>query len=150
MSTNDIHTTFYQKDDDTFSLEPGTMLAGKYRLIQQIGRGGMGIVWAVEEKAANRKVVLKFVPPDVRKFDDAVEQLKESFQKIHELHHQHICPALTLDEEQGIGYFHVMKWLDGETLDQYVKRTAGRGQPLPIDEVIRIVVMFHLWKTRRL
>ena len=135
----DIHATFYQEDDYTLSLKPGTLLAGKYRLIKEIGRGGMGVVWSAEETKAARKVVLKFVPPDVQKFGDAVGQLKESFQKIHELHHQHICPVLTLDEEQGVGYFHVMKWLDGETLDQYVKRTVGRGQPLPFDEVLQVL-----------
>jgi len=72
-------------------LESGTVL-GKYRLIKQIGRGGMGVVWSAEEKAAERKVVLKFVPHEVKNFESAVAQLKASFKKIHELQHQHICP----------------------------------------------------------
>ena len=141
----DIHKTFDElpEDEPTASLEAGTTLTGKYRLIEEIGRGGMGVVWAAEEMTAQRtvlrKVVLKFVPPDVKKFEEAVAQLRTSFQKIHELHHQHICPVLTLDEEPDIGYFHVMKWLGGETLDQYIGKTVGENQPLPLEEALRFL-----------
>jgi len=136
----DLYKTFDQPDDELVAaLEPGTLLANRYRLLQQIGRGGMGVVWSAEEKLADRKVVLKFVPHDLKNFETAVAQLKESFKKIHELQHQYICPIYTLEEDDYRGYYLVMKWLDGETLDQYIVRTAGRGQPLPLEMVLRIL-----------
>jgi len=139
-TTEDKFKTFDQPDDEPATvLEPGTLLANRYRLLQQIGRGGMGVVWSAEEKQAGRKVVLKFVPHDLKNFETAVAQLKESFKKIHELHHQHICPTYTLEEDNHLGYYLVMKWLNGETLDQYIERTAGRKQPLPFEETLRIL-----------
>lgn len=136
----DINQTFGQPDEEPSALlAPETILANRYRLLKQIGRGGMGVVWAAEEIKAERKVVLKFVPSELKNFESAVAQLKESFKKIHELSHQHICPVYTLEEEPLLGYYHVMKWLDGETLDQYIVRTVGRRQPLPMNDVPRIL-----------
>jgi len=126
-------------DEPVVSLKPDMMLANRYRLIEEIGRGGMGVVWKAEERTAERNVVLKFVPHEIKNFADGVEQFKVSFKTIHELQHPHICPVYTLEEDLSLGCYHVMKWLDGETLDQYVNRTVGKRQPLPFDEVLRIL-----------
>ena len=131
--------TFNEPDEPAIRLEPETILAHRYRLVKQIGRGGMGVVWKAEEFKAGRQVVLKFVPHDLKNFESAVAQLKESFTKIHELQHQHICPVYTLEEDTTLGYYHVMKWLDGETLDEYVVRVAGRQKSLPMEDVLRIL-----------
>jgi len=136
---NNRGATIGTSDEPENALEPGVTLAGRYELIKQIGRGGMGVVWSAEDKTAERKVVLKFVPREIEKFEEAVAQLKSSFNKIHDLHHPHVCPVYTLENDWEHGYYHVMKWLDGETLDQYVVRTVGRQQPLPLDEVLRIL-----------
>ena len=132
----DPFKTYDQPDDEPVaSLVPDEILAGRYRLIKQIGRGGMGVVWSSYETTAERKVVLKFVPSEVKNFESAVAQLKASFKKIHELQHQHICPVYTLEEDFSLGYYHAMKWLDGETLDQYILERT----PLPMDKVLRIL-----------
>jgi len=140
-TNEDPYKTIEQPDEEPAAiLEPGTILGNRYELIKQIGRGGMGVVWSAQDRTANRKVVLKFVPSELKNFETAVAQLKDSFSKIHELQHQHICPVYTLEEEFSLGYFHVMKWLEGETLDQYVVRTVGRQQPLPLEEVLQILL----------
>ena len=126
-------------EEPAFVLQSGNVLANKYRLIEKIGQGGMGVVWSAEDTIAERKVVLKFVPSELKNFESAVAQLKKSFQKIHELQHPHICPVYTLEEEFSLGYYHTMKWLDGETLDKYVIRTVGRENPLPLGETLRIL-----------
>ena len=115
------------------------LAGGRYRLIEEIGRGGMGVVWSAEDLTAERKVVLKFVPRKLDGFESAIAQAKASFQKIHELQHQHICPVYALEKDLTFGYYIVMKWLDGETLEQYVVRTVGGNQPLPRDEMTRIL-----------
>lgn len=135
----DHYKTFELPDEPAAALESGATLARRYRLIEQIGRGGMGVVWSAYETTAERKVVLKFAPSELKNFASAVAQIKESFNKIHRLHHQHICPVYTLEEDFSLGYYHVMKWLNGETLDQYIERTVGRRQPLSFDEVLRIL-----------
>ena len=132
-------TTFNPQDEPAYSLTPGTMLKGGYQLIERIGSGGMGVVWSAYELTAERKVALKFVPHEVKNFAVAVAQLKASFQKIHALQDRHICPVYTLEEDPSFGYYHVMKWLDGETLDKYILRTVGPQQPLPLEEVVRIL-----------
>ena len=126
-------------DEPVFILKLGRILANKYCLIEKIGQGGMGVVWSAEDTIAERKVVLKFVPSELKNFESAVAQLKESFQKIHELQHQHICPVYTLEEEFSLGYYLTMKWFNGETLDNYIVRTVGRENPLPLEETLRIL-----------
>ena len=135
MTEIDPFKTYDEPDEPAATLEPGTILANRYELIQQVGRGGMGVVWSAKDKTAERKVVLKFVPSEVKNFETAVAQLKASFKKIHELQHQHICPVYTLEEDVSLGYYHAMKWLDGVTLDQYILDRT----PLPLDEVLRIL-----------
>ena len=64
----------------------------------------MGVVWSAWDKTTERRVALKFVPHDLKNFENAVTQLKASFNKIHELQHQHICSVYTLEEDFSLGY----------------------------------------------
>jgi len=133
-------STFDGPDEPAGKLEPGMLLAGgRYQLIGQIGRGGMGVVWSAQDLVADRKVVLKFVPRELKNFDSAVAEVKDSFQRVHALQHQHICPVYGLEDDRALGYFLVMKWLDGETLDKHVVRKwipQGQRQAnsMPLDD----------------
>ena len=140
-----IGSTTFVGFGEPVRLEPGLLLAdGRYRLISEIGHGGMGVVWSAQDLTSDRKVVLKFVPREINHFESAVAQLKASFQKVHELHHQHICPIYGLEEDRSFGYYLVMRWLDGETLDQYVSRILkpqfqDHPNPMPLSDVLRIL-----------
>jgi len=140
---NDITTVFYEPMAKTGkspgSLVPGMVLNGKYELLEQIGRGGMGVVWKAQAKVADRLVALKFVPKELKRFDAEMERVRTSFKKIHALNHQWICPIYGLEDGGEFGYYLVMKYLEGETLDSFVLRKDPKRQGLPIDIVVAII-----------
>jgi serine/threonine protein kinase len=135
-----------ESDKPMSVLEPGTTLAGRYKLLRELGRGAMGVVWSAEDKTAERKVVLKFVMlsdafganADSTRVQ-AIASLKENFKKIHKLHHQHICPVYTLEEDSTLGYYQVMKFLDGVSLDQFIGQSTPQQRSLPFEETLRIL-----------
>jgi len=126
-------------DELTVVLSPGMILNNKYELIAQVGGGGMGVIWKAKDKVADRLVALKFVPTDLRRFDTEMDRLRMSFRKVHALNHQWICPHYGLEDGGEVGYYLVMKYLEGETLNSYVMRTDPQRKVLPPDQVVAIL-----------
>jgi serine/threonine protein kinase len=87
------------------TLKPGTVLNDKYELLEQIGRGGMGVVWKAHDRVADRLVALKFVPNDLKRYEEEMQRMKAAFQKVHALHHQTICPVHSLEDGGTLGYW---------------------------------------------
>jgi|GEM_PF-1028228 len=121
------------------SLTPGTVIGGKYELLEQIGRGAMGVVWKASDKVGRRLVALKFVPKEVSRFETEMQRVLATFSKVHALHHQAICPIYSLEDGGQLGYYLVMKYLEGETLDAYVLRKASQSETLPLNQVVALL-----------
>ena len=96
-----------------------SVLSGNFRLEQQLGRGGMGEAWKAYDLTAERYVVLKFVPKEIQHVKAAMDGMRDSFKKVHELQHQHICPVYGLFNDPEHGIYLVMKFIDGMPLDEY-------------------------------
>jgi len=125
--------------DSRDRLAAGTVLGGDYELVQQLGRGGMGVVWEAKELAADRLVALKFVPRDLQRFETEMQRVRQTFTKIHTLQHQHICPMYGLKNDPQLGYYLVMKWLTGVSLDVYVTRFASDRHRLAPQQTLAIL-----------
>jgi serine/threonine-protein kinase len=140
---NDINQTlggFSEFEDDSRDkLVPGTVLGGDYELVRQLGRGGMGVVWEAKELAADRLVALKFVPRDLQRFEAEMQRVRQTFNKIHALQHQHICPLYGLKNDPQLGYYLVMKWLTGMSLDAYLMQYASENKGLSPQQVLAIL-----------
>ncbi|MDR2170505.1 MAG: serine/threonine protein kinase [Planctomycetaceae bacterium] len=124
---------------DEGSYKPGTILGGSFRLERLLGRGGMGEAWKAFDQVANRQVVVKFVPKEVQNVKRAVEMVRDSFQRIHSLQHQHICPVYSLSNDAEHGLFVVMKYVNGVTLDEYRKRQIEKYGGVPTNELMDIL-----------
>ncbi|MDO4551672.1 MAG: serine/threonine-protein kinase, partial [Planctomycetia bacterium] len=112
----------YEMDAELQELVSGMILAEKYRLENQAGQGGMGVVWKAFDVVGERNVALKFVPKEIRHNEDAMHQVKETFKTIQALNHQYICPVYALEKDAKFGYYVVMKWLKGMTLAEFRKQ----------------------------
>jgi len=134
----DIYAT-YVPDEEPTDLQPEMTLEGGYTLIKQIGAGAMGVVWQAHDRDGDRLVALKFVPKECSRFKDEIERLRKSFSKIHALNHQSICPIYGLKEDSEFGFFLVMKFLDGETLDAHRLRKDPKGNGLPLEQVLALL-----------
>ncbi len=118
---------------------PGSVLAGKFKLEKQLGRGGMGEAWKAYDTLAERHVVLKFVPKEIQHIKAAIDSVKDSFKKVHALQHQHICPVYDLFQDEGHGLCLVMKFIDGMPLDEFIRKRIEKGGKMSFVDAVQIL-----------
>jgi len=103
------------------------ILAGRYSIERELGRGGMGIVLLARDVALDRLVAIKLLPPELAESKEVRDRFLSEARTAAGLSHPHIVPIHSV-EEQGQFVFFVMGYVDGETLRQRVER-AGPLSP---------------------
>jgi len=93
----------------------------QYDITRLLGRGGMGAVYHAHERALDRPVAIKVLPPDVAGTTDARERFLREARTAAKLTHPNIVPLHTFGETNGLMYF-VMGYVDGESLEQRLRR----------------------------
>lgn len=97
------------------------MLIAHYRIIRKLGAGGMGEVYLAEDSKLDRKVAIKFLPPESTADEQAKKRLVREARAAAKLDHPNICSIHEVSEEQGRSFI-VMQYVEGETLDTRMKR----------------------------
>jgi serine/threonine-protein kinase len=103
------------------------ILAGRYSIERELGRGGMGIVLLARDVALDRLVAIKLLPPELASVDEVRDRFLSEARTAAGLSHPHIVPIHSVDD-RGRFVFFVMGYVDGETLRQRVER-AGPLSP---------------------
>ena len=106
---------------------------GPYRIINQIGKGGMANVYRAYQPSVDRYVAIKVLPTQLAESKEFATRFHQEARIIAMLEHPHILPVFDYGESDGVAYF-VMRYLDAGTLKD--KMEAGR--PLPLNEIDRI------------
>jgi TolB-like protein/tRNA A-37 threonylcarbamoyl transferase component Bud32 len=114
-------------------LKPGRLIAGKYRIIEEIGQGGMGIVYKAEDLKLKRCVALKFLPPHLMDSSELKERFLIEAQAAAALSHPNICVIHEVGESEDRPYI-AMEYVEGETL-----RDRVRKGPLQPEEAVDLV-----------
>lgn len=112
-------------------LQPGQML-GPYRIINQIGQGGMATVYKAYQPSMDRNVAIKVLPGQLAESAEFVQRFQQEARIIANLEHPHILPVFDFGESEGVTYF-VMRFLEGGTLKDRMK-----DGPLSWDEIDRL------------
>ncbi len=122
-----------------FSIDGFTpQVLGDYRIIREIGRGGMGIVCEAEQVSLGRRVALKLLPPHVAKDAHALLRFRREARSAARLHHTNIVPVFEIGHHQGL-HFYAMQFIHGQGLDEVItelsrvrRLAASRGlRPRP-------------------
>lgn len=112
-------------------LQPGQML-GPYRIINQIGQGGMATVYKAYQLSMDRNVAIKVLPGQLAESAEFIQRFQQEARIIANLEHPHILPVFDFGESDGVTYF-VMRFLEGGTLKDRMK-----DGPLSWDEIDRL------------
>lgn len=121
--------------DVTMGGPNGTLLAGRYRVVKQLGQGGMGSVWLAEDtKLDGFKVAIKMLPSVLVNNKRAYRQLKAEALVSLRLSHPNIATVRSFEEEGG-NPFLVVDYIEGQTLDDYI---CDRGV-LSEEDVVRLL-----------
>ncbi len=113
----------------------GMMLANRYRVVRQLGQGGMGSVWLAEDtQLDNKSFAIKMLPRILVSKRRAFRQLKDEALMAMKLTHTNIVTLRAFEESHGSPFL-VMDYIDGRTLDDYL---ADEGK-LTEDETLRIL-----------
>lgn len=92
---------------------------GEYRILSEIGRGGMGIVYEAEQESLSRRVALKVLPRQAMLEEKHVLRFKREARLAAKLHHTNIVPVFGVGEAEGL-YFYVMQRINGVGLDRII------------------------------
>ena len=110
---------------------------GDYRMIREIGRGGMGVVYEAEQESLGRRVAVKVLPHSAQLDSKSLRRFEREARTAARLHHSNIIPVFGVGEEQGVHYI-VMQLIRGVGLDkvlcQLVQYSAGNH---PIEQDTR-------------
>jgi serine/threonine protein kinase/Tfp pilus assembly protein PilF len=104
---------------------------GDYRLLREIGRGGMGVVYEAEQISLGRRVALKVLPFAGTLDAKQLQRFKNEAQAAAQLHHTNIVPVFAVGQERGVHYY-AMQFIEGQTLAALIhelRKSAGLESP---------------------
>src|SRR5262245_19739417 len=112
---------------------PGTILAGRYRIVSPLGKGGMGEVYRADDLKLGQPVALKFLPPGLEADPERLRRLLDEVRIARQVSHANVCRVYDAGETDG-QHFLSMEYVDGEDLGSLLRR-IGR---IPKDKAVEI------------
>jgi serine/threonine protein kinase len=109
---------------------------GDFKIVREIGRGGMGVVYEAEQISLDRRVALKVLPFAATLNARQLQRFKNEAQAAAQLHHSHIVPVYAVGCDRGVHYY-AMQFIEGKSLAEIIADmrglTANAGEGTAID-----------------
>ncbi|MDH7511529.1 MAG: protein kinase [Clostridiales bacterium] len=108
-------------------LTPGATFAGRYQIIEELGKGGMGTVYRALDKKLGEEIALKLIRPEAASDRVTLERFRTELKAARQIVHKNVARMFDLNEEKGIPYI-TMEYVKGENLRRLIKK-VGRLSP---------------------
>jgi serine/threonine-protein kinase len=115
-------------------LAVGDIFAERYRIIEELGRGGMGTVYKVHDKEVEETVALKLLKPEIAADKKMIERFRNELKFARKITHKNVCRMYDLSKAKGTPYI-TMEYVPGEDLKTSIKRMG----PLSLGKTIFMV-----------
>jgi len=117
----------------TEELTTGSTFAGRYQIIEELGKGGMGKVYKVHDTEINEKVALKLLKPDIAADKKTIERFRNELKFARKIRHKNVCQMYDLNKEEGTHYI-TMEYIRGEDLKRLIRKmgSLSPGQTISI------------------
>jgi len=120
--------TFFP-DPEAFAT--GALFAGRYRIIEEIGHGGMGQVYKAYDTKVQEKIALKIIRPEIARSRTAVERFRNELKLARQITHPNVCRVFDLGEDAGTDFL-TMEFVPGENLALMIRMTG----PLALETAV--------------
>jgi tetratricopeptide (TPR) repeat protein/TolB-like protein/predicted Ser/Thr protein kinase len=114
-------------------LRSGTTFAGRFEVIEELGKGGMGRVYKVYDQKTREKMALKLLKPEVAGDREAIERFGNELRFARKISHRNVCRMYDLDEEKGT-HFITMEYVPGEDLKSIIRMMG----PMSAGKTVRV------------
>src|SRR5882724_4434984 len=111
---------------------PGSLIAGRYRIIALLGRGGMGEVYRADDLTLGQPVALKFLPDQAAGDEALLERFRNEVRTARKVSHPNVCRVYDVGEVDGQTFF-TMEYVDGEDLASLLRRIGRLPQDKALD-----------------
>ena len=117
-------------------MNPGDVIAGKYRVERVLGSGGMGIVVEATHLTLEEKVAVKFLKPEALENAASVARFAREARAAAKIKSEHVCRVLDVVVDGGMPYL-VMEYLEGRDLDDIVEKSGGIPPADAVDYILQ-------------
>jgi serine/threonine protein kinase len=104
-------------------LTTGSTFAGRYQIIEELGKGGMGRVYKVLDKEVNARVALKLIKPEIASDKKTIERFRNELKVARDIAYKNVCRMYDLGREEG-AYYITMEYVSGEDLKSFIRRSG--------------------------
>jgi tRNA A-37 threonylcarbamoyl transferase component Bud32 len=109
---------------------------GEFRIVREIGRGGMGVVYEAEQTSLRRRVALKVLRSGAVADSEAMQRFRREAETVARLHHTNIVPIFAVGCERGVHYY-AMQLIEGRSLADVLDESRKARRPLDVVDVVR-------------
>jgi len=102
-------------------LARGTIFAGRYEIIEELGSGGMGKIYRAYDKKIEGEVAIKLIRPEIALEKKTIDRFRNELKIAREIAHRNVCRMYDLNEEKGT-YYITMEYVRGEDLKSVIRR----------------------------
>ena len=124
---------------DDAALEPNTVLAQRYEILELLGRGGMGAVYKAADRELDRLVALKVIRTDLARNPAIVDRFKQELRLSHRVTHKNVVRMYDLGEDAGVKFI-TMEYVNGHDLSSLI-RSRGKFPPEETVDILQQICL---------